>query len=108
MTYYYERIDTTNSTDAETEILEITGTKEEPKIIHELDIISASNNGIIRGKYERDNIMEIPSSIGASGDNGSRPIKLNLKEGETFQLTLQNKTAGSNAGVVGFVIYEIT
>lgn len=108
MPYYYERIDRTNTSDAETQILELTGTKEEPKIIRELDIISASNSGIIRGKYERDTIMEIPSSIGASGDNGSRPLNLVLKEGESFQLTLQNKTAGSNAGLVGFVIYEIT
>lgn len=104
---YYERINHANSTDNETEITTLESTTEEPKKIIAIGILSETNNGILRGYWERDNAIVLPT--GAMTESGIQeyPVDLELKVGESFELTLQNVSAGSNASIVGYVRYEI-
>lgn len=107
MVYYYEPVSTVMQDNTEHEIVSITSTKEESKRIDLLQIMKSTNEGILRVYLERDNIATIPTVTPDGSDNGKRELDVKLDVGETLSITLQNKTAGSNAGVTGFVKYLI-
>ena len=105
---YYERISHTNSADTETTIDELESTTEEPKKIIAIGVIKDTNGGILRGYHERDNFLEFPTGDITESGFSEIPVDVELPVGESFLLTLQNATAGTNAALIGYIKYEIT
>lgn len=105
---YYEAISHTNTVDTEVEVHSLESTTEEPKKIIAIGLIKDTNGGILRGYHERDNFLEFPT--GDITDSGLQeiPVDVELPVGESFLLTLQNATAGTNAALIGYIKYEIT
>ena len=104
---YYAAINHTNTTNAETAVKNIESTQEEPKKIVAVVISHNTNSGVMRFYHERDNFGEIIT--GNLDTFMGRPIEIDreLPVGESFDITLTHVSAGSNAFVEGFIIYEI-
>jgi len=107
MVYYYDQINHTNISDNEEEIYRTTSSKEEPKLIDSIRLLSFTNKGILRGYVEREKILEIPIGYGTLQNTLNIKINADLLEGETFKLTLQNEVSGVNTSLQGFVKYQI-
>ena len=107
MVYYYDQINHTNLSDNEEEILRLTSSREEPKVIESINILSYTNKGVLRAYIEREKILEVPVGYGTIVDVLEIKINADLLEGETFKITLQNETSGVNTSVQGFVKYQI-
>lgn len=107
MVYYYEQINHTNLSDNEEEIYKIMSSKEEPKLIESINLLSYVNKGVLRGYIEREKILEIPVGYGTLLNALEIKINADLLEGETFKLTLQNETSGVNTSVQGFLKFQI-
>lgn len=107
MVYYYEQINHTNLSDNEEEIFKIISSREEPKLIESINLLSYVNKGVLRGYVEREKILEIPVGYGTLLNALEIKINADLIEGETFKLTLQNQTSGVNSSLQAFVKYQI-
>lgn len=109
MPEYIKGFNHTNSGDTEETVLTLTSTAEEPKKIIKVVIASETNNGIMKFYIEREAIGEdIPTGSLSTNQLAELPVGHDLPVGQEFKLTLKNKTAGTNATIVGYVIYEIT
>ncbi|MHC1567523.1 MAG: hypothetical protein ACXQTD_07425 [Candidatus Syntropharchaeia archaeon] len=111
MTKYYKGFDHTNSSDNEESVVTLTSTDEEPKRIRAVVITQRlSNDTLLIGYLEREKIIEdVRIEASPVGNDPFRfAVDLSIPVGETFTLKLQNQSAGSNGGVVGYLEYEIT
>ena len=105
---FIEPIYHTNSADTETAVESLESTTEEPKRIVGLVIATDTNGGILKLYKERDNFASIVSgALDASGPYFIA-IDLELEVGKTFSVTLTNRTAGSNAVIQGWIVWELT
>lgn len=104
---YFTAINHTNTTNAETLVESIESTQEEPKKIIGLVFTDNTNRGVLRLYQERDNFGEIIT--GKLNVLAGKTIEIDreLPVGDSFDITLTNVSAGSNAFIEGFVIYEI-
>jgi len=107
MVEYYELIEHTNSSDEEEDVLSITSTEVEKKKVISVLITSEANQGYLRAYVERQKILEHLTGKATIENFLEIPVDAELDIGQTFKLTLQNKTAGTNAEVYGLVKYEI-
>ena len=106
---YQKGFDHTNTTDAETTIISVSSTSEEPKTIVAIAIIKDINAGILRAYHEREKITEDIPTLNITESNFAEiPVGLEIPIGDVFKLTLHNKLAGTNAGIQGFVKWKIT
>jgi hypothetical protein len=104
---YYKTIEHTNTTDKEEVVLQMTSSEEEKYKIIALHIVKETNNGILRLYKERDNFGTLLTGYATIQNTLTIPIDIELEVGKTFKITLQNKASGTNAGIVGFIEYEI-
>jgi len=108
---YIKGFSHTNTSDEEEEVVKITSTPEEPKRVKKVVITHRiTNDGILNAYIEREKVIanvEVKDSP-FDGKQYEFDVDADLPEGQSFTVTLRNKTAGSNAGIVGYVAYEIT
>lgn len=111
MALYYVGIDHTNSSDDEEEVIRITATEKEPRRIISVLINSETNSGKLRMYIDRENLFSGESywKTGVTTIRNYYEIEVNrtLSPGETFKLTLQNITAGTNASISGAVKVDV-
>ncbi len=94
---YYDRIAHNNTSDVETTIYEKISKEEEKYRIKELRIYRETNAGIGRIYVEREQIGVIPTSMSTISNFLRYEYDIDLRVGESFKITLQNVTAGTNA-----------
>lgn len=107
---YYEGFDHTNTTDDEEEVAEITSTEEEPKTIKRLVITHVTTNvGVLHAYVEKERVIDgITLESSPLNENPYVfDVDTELPIGQSFKPMLTNKTAGANAGVKGYIEYEI-
>jgi len=107
--FYYEGFDHANSSDKEETVIEIESSEEEPKRIIVIGITAVSNAGYLSAYVRREQVMNGIPTEGMNIQNVFEiPVDIELPVGQKFKLTLKNKVAGTNAGIRGYVKYEIT
>ena len=107
MVYYYEPIYHQNASDEEEKVVELYSSREEPKTIVSVVLFSWANEGILRVFREKEKLGEIPVGGNSLLIPLEIPVDLELPEGQRFIVTLQNRTSGNNAKIVGYVKYII-
>jgi hypothetical protein len=108
---YYRGFDHVNTTDDEENVVSVTSTEEEKKKVIEVRISDETNEGKLKPYVERESFYEANSyykTAVATIENFIRiPIDMEIPIGQSFSLTLQNMVAGTNAELVGSIVYEI-
>jgi len=104
---YYDRIVHTNNTDVEVRVYERTSGEEERIRINTLNIFRETNRGILRMYDEREHFATLPTGEATISNRQVIEIERELRIGQTFRLTLQNVVAGTHAGLMGFIEFEI-
>lgn len=100
-----------NTTDKKETVLSITSSEEEPKRIVNVRITSETNLGWLDFAVERESLFHL-GKLYQTGKAVIRnadmifPINLDLPVGQTFNIYLQNVTAGVNAEIYGYIEYE--
>ena len=107
---YYKGFEHTNSTDDEENVITLTSTEVQKKTLNRVVITHRiSNDTLLTAYIEREKVID-NIRIEASPFNDKPYVfdsDIEIPPGETFTLTLKNKSAGNNGGVIGYLEYEI-
>lgn len=107
MTRYYKLIEHANTTDDPEDVVSIISSEEEPRNIERLLVTSTTNLGYLKGNVERETLFNHLTNKATFDNFLEIPVEEELAIGDTFELTLQNETAGTNAEIYGLVEYSI-